>query len=179
MSLSKPSLAVSGLLQMKLIRKLLEKNRKLRLEKYLENRNNYALLEAMADANNNHPEDVFCSCKICMESCRCHNNRELPGDSECKFLCWFERVLKNCGIISRRVPWEDCCEEYDMEGVHLIDTGDSPWSHCVYGSLITEAGSVNDPEIKKLRKLFAILSKTNESQVDEDMEMAPYPGNHA
>ena len=93
---------------------------------------------------------------------------------------WFEAVLKEHGLTfsrANKVSHGIFYTDDDLKGVHFIDTGDHPWAHLRYGGLITDAISMDDPEIQKLQTLFEILNTDTENQSENDMDTAPYGGN--
>ena len=83
---------------------------------------------------------------------------------ECHFMEWFAGLLQGHGLTSvdNNATWVDCPHIDGTDGspldVHFVNaTGE--WDHILYGTKLTNAKHVNDPELKKLKALFEELEQ--------------------
>ena len=83
---------------------------------------------------------------------------------ECHFMEWFAGLLQGHGLTSvdNNATWVDCPHIDGTDGspldVHFVNaTGE--WDHVLYGTKLTNAKHVNDPELKKLKALFEELEQ--------------------
>ena len=83
---------------------------------------------------------------------------------ECHFMEWFAGLLQGHGLTSvdNNATWVDCPHIDGTDGspldVHFVNaTGE--WDHILYGTRLTNAKHVNDPELKKLKALFEVLEQ--------------------
>jgi hypothetical protein len=145
--------AVSNVLLEQSILALKQENEKLKLTIFWKDHGIKEMLYAMAFANSMSTD---CKCSTCMA-------RDQGGEEyvyECRFNPWFEERLAECGIETSVGVTTDQhkCTFIEACNTHIVHAQD--WSSFTYGSKLWNAKSVGDPELKKLAKLFKVLSMT-------------------
>ena len=141
---------------------------------FWENHNVETLSELIRQAN---PVHVKCKCCGCIVSGRWIEDSGSENPWTCLFAAWLETQILNCGMLIERGSMQNkCIMGHDCNptkwvidsDVHFIRKADAhmpsqegtKWRYFTYGSKIFNATSVNDPEIRKLKKLFEILGGT-------------------
>ena len=142
-------------------------NADLRLQLFWKDHNVQALITAMEHANNrdNSPK---CNCWNCAVSGRMDEEVGVYESKPCEFILWIEEKITICGLTSGRVLPESTPQEHtsdtwnsvwdvDCHFVKIPMVG-GEWSAFTYGAKLWSAKTINDPELKKLEKLFELLN---------------------
>jgi hypothetical protein len=139
---------------------LRQKNEELELKLFWKDHCMPKLLDAI---NTGNSWFKICDCRECRLFQRYSGRPSDPGHiSECRFVEWFAGILESHGLtsIGNSATWVDCPHIDGTDGsplnVHFVNaTGE--WDHILYGTRLTNAKHVNDPELKKLKALIDAL----------------------
>jgi hypothetical protein len=121
------------------------------------------LAKAMSHGNL-APYGPKCTCLPCAVSGRVFDNCD--NSFCCKFKPWFEGHVAACGLVVGYHPGirgvhvdHDCDPNNGVWDVdcHLMYIGRDDWRGFGYGSRLWKAENPNDPELLKLKQLFAVL----------------------
>jgi hypothetical protein len=125
---------------------------------------------------NGYPFSSKCTCGNCDLTGRMDEGSLADITKQCVFVPWFESKLAECGLTYGHVLRESVGKQhesnvfpvYDVD-CHLIKItsmlGD--WGMFTYGSKLWKAKNVNDPELQKLLRLFALLEADGLSDVNQ------------
>ncbi len=102
-----------------------------------------------------------CRC-FCMECALASRSVESHYLQNCRLKTWFEIKLREFGITFSSPTRDEVLKYYqdtkfvaDLDqDVHLLNTQNGSWFVIKFGNKIKNAKSVDDPELKKLEKLF-------------------------
>jgi len=170
-------MSVSRVLYDKAMVALMQENAALKLQLFWKDHNVEKLKDAMIIANEG--TGPHCKCIACVISGR-KSETDTSYDSICTFKPWFENHLSALGIQTATAVYDGTFEthmsgngiENDPEHIvfdhdsHLCHISRDDWFMFTYGAKLWKAKSVDDPELQKLKSLFAILHQ--ESPADED-----------
>jgi hypothetical protein len=139
---------------------LCRENAELRLQLFWKDHNDRMLKTVMEKVNK-------CNCWQCAVTGRMDKDDGVDDSKKCEFIPWFEEQLITCGITSGNVLKVSVSQHHisgswnpvwDVD-CHLVKIpmigGD--WSAFTYGLKLWKAKTVDDPELKKLEKLFNLL----------------------
>ena len=160
---------------------LMQENAALKLQLFWKDYNLAELKSAMRFAN--EEAGPHCKCLACGVSGR-NSETDTSYDSTCTFKPWFENHLTALGIqasftTSRNDDEYECRAHACIDGcgenatglffgddLHLCHfSSRDDWFVFTYGAKLWKAKSVDDPELQKLKSLFAIL---HQESPDED-----------
>jgi len=135
-----------------------------------------SLCNTMRWANKNHPDSPHCTCISCICLGRHDGNDENNNRWNCIFKPWFEEQIASCGMDFHRGTKNQHCIEHKSASkwvvnldAHFVSKADkhltsqtgAEWDCLSYGNKLYNASSVDDVELRKLERLFAVLqSKT-------------------
>lgn len=163
---------VSKVLADERILELRRENENLRLQLFWRDYSKRELESAMAFANQKDT-GPRCTCIACMVSGRTSSTDDPHRFSNvCRFRNYWEHLLRECGLVVHQglppeVSTTGTSAEVLAQGVdaHIISYGRHDWcSAWAYGARLWRAGSVHDPELKKLQTLFERLCYTPSSE---------------
>jgi hypothetical protein len=151
---------------------------RLKLSLFWKDYNAKALKKKMNEANHYHAEAPGCNCPVCVLS---DGSDAIDYNfGACLFKPWFEAKLVECGIETTEdqhpptapESFEDMDKDDGMlvhecdssnfvrnKDAHLVTLLENDWRFFTYGSRLFRAKSVNNPELKKLARLFEILDQ--------------------
>ena len=149
---------------------LRRENEELRLRLFWKDHNVQMLEKVMKEANqmDNAPK---CNCFRCVLTERMDGDVVYDNQS-CTFIPWFEEKIKLCDLTTKY--YTDLSLESTDYRIHVSDTSGNPvfiadchfvkycttgidWGSFSYGSKLWKAKTVNDPELRKLEKLFELM----------------------
>jgi hypothetical protein len=142
-----------------------KENEKLRLSLFWTRFMRFKLGEHMATANLDFDDGPRCNCSTCRIAKRYEEEDQVSDDDDhtvCVFVPLLEKGLKECGIVAiESESFGDFRHECDpFQAVVDVDAHlvyRPGWFHFFYGAKLAKATSVDDPELRKLRKLFDFL----------------------
>jgi hypothetical protein len=123
----------------------------------------------MANANTDYDESPRCNCSSCFVGNRTEDdpfNEVTERDAVCTFMPLLDKGLAEFEIVTKCTEprintvkyftneWNPT-EKFSDEDAHICYHYD--WITFCYGSKLSKATSVNDPELVKLRNLFEFL----------------------
>lgn len=148
------------------VAELRTENENLRLQLFWKDHSVQALEKVIREANT-WDKSPKCNCWKCAVTGRMDNDTVIDEPKKCDFIPWFEEKITTCGLIAGSIL-RDSKEQTHMSNSlnHVWDVdchfvkipmmgGD--WSAITYGSKFWKAKTVNDPELKKLEKLFELI----------------------
>ena len=148
---------------------LCKENAQLRLQLFWKDHNVQMLKTAM-DFANSSDKSPKCNCLNCALCGRMDEDDVYDDAKKCAFTPWFEAKIAECGLTYGYENQESTEQEHmSNKGIyvcnidcHLVKdpTHDGDWGSFTYGSRLWKAKTVNDPELKKLEKLFELLEPT-------------------
>lgn len=161
--------SVCNVLREDVIAGLVKENRELKLKLFWERHMLPKLVNKIKIANASL-EYLRCNCCDCSSAGR----TDAMGDSEfegtifreCRFVPWFETKLELCGMTSMQISHPTGFHVSNQDGnvsdadchIGWMNGYNGPKHSLTYGQRLTEAKSVDDPEIKKLAILFKHLN---------------------
>jgi len=114
------------------------------------------------------------SCNTWLKICNCEECRLFQRYTgfvqrserifECHFMEWFSDLLTTHGLtfVDNNATWVECPHIDETDGspldVHFVNAT-REWDHVLFGTKLTNAKHVNDPELKKLKALFEALEQ--------------------
>ena len=153
---------------------LRRQNEELRLELFWTAHSVQKLQIAMKKANTGYERSIGCKCWKCSLA-GIIDGTVVDRSKTCQFIPWFEAKIKQCDLIHEGMP---------PQHMHVTHVSDSSGCVCdvdshfvesdvmgvfmykfTYGSKLWKAKSVDNPELKKLKKLFQLIDV--ESASDE------------
>ena len=178
-------LSVSHVFYEKTMAALVQENANLKLQLFWKDHNLEKLRNAMQFGN--EETGPHCKCLVCSVSGR-KSEPDTNYHSKCTFKSWFENHLTALEIqtsltVSQNHNEFECRAHPCIDGygknpigpffdddVHLCHfSGTDDWFLFSYGAKLWKSKSVNDPELQKLKSLFAILYRES-SNTDEDRD---------
>jgi hypothetical protein len=153
------------------VAELRRENEELRLQLFWRDCGVEALANAIhiASESDKSPE---CTCSYCLLNGRAYGRTDqLVLDTTCKYAAWLQNIFASCDLVWGHVTSGGtvCAHVCNGNGpvldvdCHLVNIqschGD--WSDFTYGSRLWKAKSINDPELKKLQKLFEALAQSD------------------
>ena len=154
------------------VAELRRENENLRLQLFWKDYNVQSLQEIMRTANNWH-KSPKCDCLICAVSGRKDEEIETDNARACAFIPWFEEKIDMCGL-KFGYAFQDSTNHPHMSNTlngvldvdcHFVKVGRGDWLMFTYGKKLFRAQTVDDPELKKLKKLFQLLDDDSLSDV--------------
>ena len=148
-----------------------KENAELRLQLFWKDHNTQMLEDAMRHANN-WEKSPKCNCWKCSLSGRKDDDVEVDELKTCEFIPWFEEKITACDLTIGYVQMGSTSKyhmsnnlnpvwDVDCHFVKIVMMG-GDWSAFTYGSKLWDAKTVNDPELRKLEKLFKLLDQEND-----------------
>lgn len=151
---------------------LKKRNEELELRMFWVKHSPQKLARYMKEANNDPFIMASCNCENCFLARRLLTNTEVDYSiKECKFIAWFNQRAQDCGLTYTKVDvsfkgnykamtigkknitgYQICDVDY-----HMVDTSFDKCDRFVFGRKLFAAKNVNDPELKKLVRLFKII----------------------
>lgn len=159
--------SVAPVLKDKVVSELMKENSELKLKIFFYEHNPGQLILATRQANVLHPDHINCGCRSCVLGGReTEMWVNLRDDGTCEFKPWFQDRLEDCGLTFSSPTGDDVerflanpfHEAVINRDVHLVNCARGDWCEIYYGTRITNAKSVDDPELAKLAELFRLLS---------------------
>ena len=153
---------VSKILLDSRILELRNENEMLKLKLFWKEHRITELQALMVACNHTGPR---CRCLPCAVSGRKdEEDRSEPWGAECTFKAWFEQQLEShCLTVVTGVAMGDTHVEHECsDGVYDVDAhfhqlARDDWVSWTYGAKLWKAETVDNPDIKKLQKLFHFL----------------------
>jgi hypothetical protein len=147
---------------------LRKQNERLKLELFWIKHSIQKLKDIMKHANYGRDASVSCNCWKCSLAKRIPKGTLVDNNKKCKFLPYFEALMQDCELSYEGLPGAHTHENHisDEEGnvcdvdSHFVETTmRGGFLHkFTYGSKLWKAKSVDNPELKKLERLFNLLS---------------------
>ena len=138
---------------------LRKENDTLRLELFWHTHTPRQLRLEMRRANMLGP--IRCSCYHCISACRTDEvmitDMMTSRHDPCAFNAWFYRLLADLGMTYIPDSEKEPTTDHDDVDAHLLISGDKIWANWVYGARLRKARTMDDPEVNKLKRLFAAL----------------------
>ena len=158
---------------------LRQRNEELELELFWLKHTIQRLRRAMKNANYGWirfpVQSPSCDCWKCKMSGRTGKHTLINKHKTCEFIPWFEALMTECGLTyeGSPAPHNHVHHPSDPKGrvcdidSHFVEAALNSGFMCKisYGGKLWKAKSVNDPELKKLERLFKIL-ETDESECE-------------
>ena len=146
------------------VAELRRENENLRLQLFWRDYNVQSL-EALMGTSNNWDRSPKCNCWSCAVSGRMDDGVEVDGARVCAYNPWFEEMIDECGLKFGHVRPDSTHHNHmsnTMNGVwdgdcHFVHVTRGDWFQFTYGKRLYKAQTVDDPELKKLEKLFQLL----------------------
>jgi hypothetical protein len=146
------------------VSELRKENENLRLQIFWRDYSIQLLADLMGAANNwdNSPK---CNCLSCAVSGRMDGVVESDNARACAFVPWFEEKIAECGM-TFGYPFPTSTNYQHMSNTnggvydvdcHFVKLGRGDWFFFTFGKRLYQAQSTDDPELKKLKKLFELL----------------------
>ena len=149
------------------VAELRRENEELHLRLFWKDYSVHKLQEMMRMANcwDNSPR---CNCWNCAVTGRKDDDALVDGNKKCEFIPWFGAKVAACDMISGYILRTSTFSDHvsnPLNGVwdtdcHIIKIPciGEDFGAITYGSKLWKAKTVNDPELKKLEKLFELLN---------------------
>ena len=146
---------------------LRQENEPLRLQLFWKDLSRSHLQELMREANQAE-EGPRCKCWSCAVSGRIEEGAQ-PGEAACKFKEFFEALMAQCGLtavtdvqidqnpVGSHMSMDDGNQVYDNVDAHFHHLTRDDWWVWTYGARLWKCQSADDPELAKLKALFALL----------------------
>jgi hypothetical protein len=147
---------------------LRKQNEDLLMEIFWRNHNLQKLIKAMKRANYGNEKSLKCNCWRCSVAGRIGAGVRSDPNTSCKFIPWFETKLAECELTYEGAPARHSHVFHMSDKAAAVCDVDSHFVETVmiggflhrftYGSKIWKATSVSNPELKKLEKLFKLIT---------------------
>lgn len=158
---------------------LRKRNEQLELELFWVKHTIQRLRRAMKNANYGWirfpVQSPSCDCWKCSMSGRISKITIVDKNKECEYIPWFEALISECDLTydGSPAPHKHLHHASDPKGrvcdvdSHFVETSMTGGFMCkiTYGAKLWKAKSINDPELKKLDRLFKIL-ETDDSECE-------------
>jgi hypothetical protein len=145
---------------------LRRENGNTRLQLFWKDYSVQSLQESMRTANK-WDKSPKCNCLICAVSGRKDEEIETDKARACAYIPWFEELIdKKCGLKFAHALQDSTNNHPHMSNTlngvldvdcHFVKVGRGDWLMFTYGKKLYQAQTVDDPELKKLEKLFQLL----------------------
>jgi hypothetical protein len=147
---------------------LRKENELLRLQLFWRDHKIQKLVVAMNKANFGREDSIKCSCWKCASAGRIKEGVKVDLHQTCRFIPWFEAKLTECGLTYENLPHTHSHTFHVSNSMAPVCDVDSHFVETAmmggfihkftYGSKLWKAQSVESPEIKKLEKLFELIT---------------------
>jgi hypothetical protein len=147
---------------------LRKENEELRLQLFWKDHKIQKLKQAIKRANFSSVDSIKCNCWKCSIAGRMDKGIKMDQNKTCKFIPWFQEIMAECGLIYESLPETHSHTDHPSDTSLPVCNVDSHFVETAltggflfqftYGSKLWKAKSTDNPEIKKLEKLFGLLN---------------------
>ena len=156
---------VSKVLMDQRVIELRQENERLRFESFWRDHSLKKLDKRLRWANSVEKIGPRCYCQDCLEVERFGRSIAFfrPWSGPCAFKPWFDRLLAQHEMTFVTLESDDLRPDCSLIDAHFVEL-DGNWTGKDYGGKLRGAKSADDPELRKLRRLFGAVEDVSRLQ---------------